>query len=181
MNKTHWTLIPLLVLGMGLFSCSEVVDKAAEIIFPSPWGITSDDALGTMEKARAHMEEFGFVDDSDHSELNFIEHGTVHYFMLANAKGQPGIIVIADGDKILAIASAFKEHPSTAAKGIIKDLWKDLTGGEPKLEVTVGASQDKQATWTGTYSTDTVAGKWSSEGLIKTKVLIVKKEYASYL
>ncbi len=185
MRRTLWTLIPLLVLSSGLYSCTDMVDKVMSVVFPSPWGISSDAPLGTLEKADAHLQKSGFSDDGNSYDLNVtehgIDHGTVYFFVPANNEETSNILVVADGDNILAIKSAFKEHPPTKAKGIIYELWKALSGDLPKLEVTRGASDNQQALWTGSFSTDTVTGAWASEGMITSVISIVRKEYVDKL
>ncbi len=188
MRKTLWIIIPLLVLSMGLLgltACSDAFDKVVSIIVPSPWGISGDAPLGTLEKTSAHMQESGFRDDGNGYDLNLIEHGidhgTVYFFVPVNDEELTSIIVIADGEIILAVKSAFSEHPPTKAKGIIYELWKDLSGSLPNLEVTRGASDNKQALWTGSFLTDTVSGVLASEGLITSVVSIVRKEYVDRL
>ena len=185
MRRTLWLLIPLLVLSMGLFSCTDMVDKVISVVFPSPWGISSDAPLGTLEKTSAHLGESGFRDSGDSYDLNIIEHGidhgTVHFFVPANEEELTNIIVIADGQNILAIKSTFKEHPPTKAKGLIHELWEALSDGPPKLKITRGASDNQRALWTGGFSTDTVSGVWVSEGLISSVVSITRKEYEDKL
>ena len=185
MRRNIWILIPLFVLSMGLFSCTDMVDKVMSVVFPSPWGISGDAPLGTLKKAGARLQESGFRDDGNSYDLNLeehgIDHGTVYFFVPANDEEATNIIVIADGEIILAIKSAFKDHPPTKAKGLIHELWKDLSGSLPDLEVTRGASDNQQALWTGSFSTDTVTGVWASEGLLTSVVSIVRKEYVDKL
>jgi len=182
---TLWLLIPLLVLSMGLFACSNAFEKVISIVLPSPWGISSNNPLGKLEKTGARMQKSGFRDDGNGYDLNLIEHGidhgTVYFFVPANSEELTKIIVIADGDNILAIKSAFSDNPHSKAKGIIHDLWEALSDSTPKLKVTRGASENENVLWTGSFSTDTVSGVWVSEGMLTSVVSIVRKEYVDRL
>ncbi len=158
------------------------MEKAISIAFPSPWGITSDLPLGSFKKTTEYLKASRFKDDGDdHSEINFIDQGTVHFFVPANNEEPTWIAVIVDGDKILAIQSAFKENPPTMAKGIIHGLWNEFTKKPPELEITRGATDTERPLWTGGFSTETVTGRWASEGLIKTEVSIAINKYADKL
>ncbi len=177
MKKTVCLAALLLILSLGLMACSEIIS----LILPNPWGISEEAPLGTLDKTGAYLQELGYQDSGDRYERNFIENGTVHFFTRANDNDPTDVTLIVEDGKILAIQTAFREHPPTVGKGLMNEMWKELSGRLPQLKVTRGASTDTPALWTGTFSASGVTGLWESEGLITTTTTIVLDPYAASL
>lgn len=177
MKKTVYLSTLLLILSLGLMACAEIIS----LILPNPWGISEEAPLGTFEKTGEYLQELGYQDSGDRYDLNFIESGTVHFFTRANDDDPTDVTLIVEDGNILAIQTAFREHPPTVGKGLMNDLWKELSGKLPQLKVTRGATRDTPALWTGTFSASGVTGLWESEGLITTTTTIVLDTYATSL
>ena len=177
MKKTVCLAALLLILSLGLLACEAFIS----LVMPNPWGISEEAPLGTLEKTGAYLQKLGYKDSGDRYDLNFINHGTVHFFTRANDDELTNVTLIVEDGRILAIRAAFRENPPTAGKGLMNDLWKKLSGGLPELEVTSGATTDSPALWTGTFSASGVTGLWKSEGLITTTTTIVLDPYADSL
>ncbi len=177
MKKTVCLAALLLILGIGLMACSDIIS----MFMPNPWGISEEAPLGTLEKTGAYLQELGYQDSGDRYDLNFINDGTVHFFTRAKDDEPTNVTLIVEDGRILAIRAAFVESPPTAGKGLMNDLWKELSGGLPQLKVSRGATSDSRALWTGLFSASGVTGLWESEGLITTTTTIVLDPYAASL
>ena len=177
MKRTVCLAALLLILSPGLMACSDMI----EMVLPNPWGISEEAPLGTLEKTGAYLQKLGYQDSGDRYELNFINDGTVHFFIRANDNDPTDVTLIVKDERVLAMRTAFRVNPPTAGRGLMNDMWKKLSGGMPQLEVSRGATRDTPALWTGEFSASGVTGLWESEGLLTSTTTLVLDQYAASL